>query len=183
MPIPVFDHNHVLPPHLGNPAEITHISPYECTIEEVCTHFAITTQRIEILKGLVSFRLKMTAKGIISGFQWLDGSFTEDIERSEGRAPNDLDVVTFYKGLSDIQVNDILANFGEFANPSLAKATYKLDHYPIDYASSPELTVAQTRYWFQLFTHNRNNVWKGILHLPLNTPSEDQNAFNYLNSL
>jgi hypothetical protein len=36
------------------------------------------------------------AAGIIDGFQWLDGSFLENIESLESRSPRDIDVVTFY---------------------------------------------------------------------------------------
>ncbi|WP_414651656.1 DUF6932 family protein [Hafnia paralvei] len=33
--------------------------------------------------------------GLAEGFQWVDGSFTENIELIERRTPNDVDVVTF----------------------------------------------------------------------------------------
>ena len=40
-----------------------------------------------------------------------------------------------------------------------------------------------TRYWIQLFTHNRLGVWKGILRLELNTAEIDQEALTYLNNI
>lgn len=182
MPIPNFDHNNVLPPHLGNPTNRTHLSPYPCTILELCHQFSTSPQRIAILKNFVTFRQRMTKEGILNGFQWLDGSFMENIETSEGRPPRDLDVVTFFGGLTIPQQTAIRGNFPEFANPTLAKANYLLDHYPVDYSFSPDVTVEQTRYWIQLFTHNRLGVWKGMLRLPLNTPIDDQHAIDYLNS-
>jgi hypothetical protein len=33
--------------------------------------------------------------GLDNGFQWIDGSFVEDVEKSRGRAPGDVDIVTF----------------------------------------------------------------------------------------
>ncbi len=33
-----------------------------------------------------------------------------------------------------------------------------------------------TRYWISLFSHNRLGVWKGMLRIALNTPSEDAAA-------
>lgn len=183
MPIPDFDHNHVLPPHLGNPVDATHLSPYTSTIIELCQHFSTSPQRISILKNLVSFRQNITAQGVLVGFQWLDGSFMENIELSELRPPNDLDILTFYRGLTPVQYSVISTAFPEFANPSLSKTNYLLDHYAIDYGYNPEVTVELTKYWLQLFTHNRNGVWKGIVRLPLNTPLEDQDALNYLNSI
>lgn len=117
------------------------------------------------------------------GFQWLDGSFLTDIETTERRAPSDLDVVTFYGGISMVNQQTILSSFPEFGSPLLAKANYLLDHYAVDYTFSPDVTVEQTRYWIQLFTHSRHGVWKGMLRVPLNTPGEDLNALDYLNTL
>ncbi len=183
MPIPSFDHNNVLPPHMGNPTDKTHLSPYSCTILELCHQFSTSGQRIAILKNYITFRQRMTSLGIIIGFQWLDGSFMENIERSESREPNDLDIVTFFGGISRADQANLIKIFPEFASPVLAKNTYKLDHYAVDYTYHPDVTVEQTRYWLQLFTHNRIGVWKGILRLPLNTPIDDQHALDYLNLL
>lgn len=183
MAIPNFDHNHVIPPHLGNPTQKTHLSPYPCSILELCHRFATSAERIDILKGLVSFRQLMTLNGVLIGFQWLDGSFLENIEVSESRPPNDIDAVTFFGGLTYTHQADLISNFPEFANPVLAKNKFKVDHYPVDYSYSPEVTVEMTRYWIQLFTHTRNRVWKGILRVPINTPIEDQHALDFLNSL
>lgn len=183
MPIPSFDHNNVLPPHLGNPTDKAHLSPYPCAILELCHKFSTSPNRIRILKNFIVFRQRMTALNIVYGFQWLDGSFLENIEISQGRAPKDLDVVTFFGRLSFSDQANIRATFPEFANPILAKSNFSLDHYPVDYTYNPDVTVEQTRYWLQLFTHNRLGVRKGILKLSLNTPIGDQHALDYLNSI
>lgn len=183
MPIPDFDHNHVLPPHVGNPTNRNDLSPYPCSILELCHKFSTSTERIIILKNLVKFRIKINDLGIKIGFQWLDGSFLENIEVSQERPPRDLDIITFYGNLSMDEQNKIVASFPEFANPTLAKQNYLLDHYAIDYMFHPNVTVEQTRYWLQLFSHNRNGVWKGMLNIPLNTPVEDTHALTFLNSL
>ena len=100
--IPPFNHNHVIPPHLGNPTKIDEVSPYICDIMEFCRHFSTSRERISIMIGFVNFRLKMINHGIIHGFQWIDGSFTENVEIREGRAPHDIDVVTFFSGVSNV---------------------------------------------------------------------------------
>lgn len=123
----------------------------------------------------------MTSAGITMGFQWLNGSFTENVEISEGRDPRDLDIVTFYIGQHNVQGPVIATMLPEFSNPILSKASYLLDHYPVDYGFRPDVTVELTRYWIQLFTHNRNGIWKGILRIELNTPNEDQQARDLLN--
>lgn len=182
MPIPDFDHNQVLPPHLGDPTLPDHLSPYCCSILELCERFSTSRERIEILKGLISFRKKMNEFGIIHGYQWLDGSFIENIEVTENRPPRDIDVVTLYSGLS-LPQTEIIRVFPEFISSEQAKKNFKVDHYPFDISYNPNVTVQFTRYWIQLFTHNRKNVWKGIIQMEINTPVEDENAMDFLNSV
>jgi hypothetical protein len=183
MPIPNFDYNFVLPPHLGNPTSGSDLSPYRSSTLEFCKHFSTSQERITILKQYLNFRQKLTDHGIIHGFQWLDGSFLENIEVRESRPPNDLDLVTFYGGLTPEQQQQVMESFPDFADPILSKKNYMLDHYAVDYMFHPEVTVEQTRYWLQLFSHNRIGVWKGMLRLPLNTQEDDDQALEYLNSL
>ncbi len=172
-PIPPFDHNLVLPPHLGSPTLASELSPYPCSTVDLCRRFGFSPERRAILAGFLDFRENLHAGGLLTGFQWLDGSFLEDIETRETRPPNDLDVVTVYWGFD---ATPLAAEFPEFANPPLAKANFHLDHYPFDAGYSPELTIEMTRYWISLFSHNRLGVWKGMLRIELNTPSEDAAA-------
>lgn len=181
--IPNFNHNHVIPPHIGNPTNRNELSPYPCDTLEFCKKFATSKERIEILKGFLSFREQINKVGIKSGFQWLNGSFTEDVETRENRPPNDLDLVTFYKGLTPSIVSNINTTFEEFKSPVLSKSKFKLDNYSVDYAYTPEATIEQTRYWLQLFSHNRLDVWKGILRIELNTPDIDKEALEFLEGL
>jgi len=182
MPIPSFDHNLVIPPHLGNPAMSSYISPYNCSTLELCQTFATSPKRIDILKGLLAFRSKLTTYGLVNGFQWLDGSFLEDVETREQRPPNDLDLVTIYWGYNLPFQLTLAQNLPEFADSDLSKTTFLLDHYPFDAGKSPEFAVSYSSYWIQLFSHNRDSVWKGMLQIDLNTPTEDSQALQYLNS-
>ncbi len=180
--IPDFDHNDVLPPHLGNPIS-TNNSPFRCTSLELCEKFSTSKQRIEMLKGLLEFRSELTRYGINQGFQYIDGSFLENIEVSENRPPNDIDIVTFTKGLSQERMHELVRAFPELVDVAQSKAKYNLDHYVVDYAFSPDLTIELMRYWLQLFSHNRRGVWKGMLRLELNTGEIDQEALTLLNGL
>src|SRR5262249_47251536 len=83
----------VLPPHLGDPRAINDLSPFPCTALELCQRFATTPARKQILNGFLDLRAALAALGI-QGFQWLDGSFVEDLEDQAGRDPGDMDVVT-----------------------------------------------------------------------------------------
>ena len=175
-PIPVFDHNLVLPPHLGDPVNHGQLSPYPCTTLDLCQRLGTTPERRAILVKFLDFRDRMRGEGLTNGFQWLDGSFLEDVETRENRPPKDLDVVTVYWGYDRAFQTNLVARFREFASPRLSKAAYGLDHYNFDASHNPPVTLEQTRYWILLFSHNRQGVWKGMLRIEINTAAEDAAA-------
>ncbi len=175
-PIPQFDHNLVLPPHLGDPTSRAQLSPYPCTTLDLCQRFGSSPERREILGKFLDFRERLTTEGVTKGYQWLDGSFLEDVETRENRAPRDLDVVTVFWGYDLSFLAQLHARFPEFASPRRSKATYHLDHYPLDAGFNLQMTLEQTRYWVLLFSHNRQAVWKGMLKIDLNTAVEDAAA-------
>lgn len=181
--IPNFDHNHVLPPHRGNPTVISDLSPFHCTTLELCQKFATSPERIEILNNFLQFRTSLRNEGLLNAVQWLDGSFLEDIEKSENRPPKDLDIVTIYWGYSIAFQQSLLLKIPEFADPALSKTNLKLDHYPFDAGIAPMRTVVISRYRSQLFSHNRNGVWKGMLAINLNTSQDDIDAIDHLKKL
>jgi hypothetical protein len=176
MPIPPFDHNLVLPPHLGDPTQCGELSPYPCTTLELCQRLGTSLERRRILSRFLDFRERLISAGLKNGFQWLDGSFLEDVEAREGRPPKDLDVVTVYWGYELPFQEQFMTEFPEFADPTLAKANYTLDHYPFDASYRPETTVELARYWISLFSHNRLAVWKGMLRVELDTAADDSAA-------
>ena len=176
IPIPDFDHNLVLPPHLGDPVDRGQLSPYPCTALDLCQRLGTTVERRAIPGKFLDFRERLHGAGLTNGFQWLDGSFLEDVETRENRPPKDLDVVTVYWGYDRAFQAGLAASFREFASPTLAKAAYSLDHYNFDAGFDPTVTLEQTRYWILLFSHNRQGVWKGMLRIELNTPAEDAAA-------
>jgi hypothetical protein len=175
-PIPSFDHNFVLPPHLGNPVNMRELSPYSCTTIDLCQRFGTTLERRTLLGKFLDFRERLRAEGLTNGYQWLDGSFLENVESRENRAPKDIDVVTVYWGYDMPFQQRLMANFPDVANPALSKANYSVDHYPFDAGFHPSATLEWTRYWILLFSHNRMGVWKGMLKIDLNTPADDTAA-------
>jgi hypothetical protein len=169
MAIPAFNASGVLPPHMGNP---THgVSPYVVTASELVGRFATTRERIDVLTGLLTYRSELAAAGILDGFQWLDGSFAEDIETLEGRPPADIDVVTFARRPTPVaDLTDwttfFVANKHLF-DPNALKARLKCDAYYVDLDQAPNLVVTTTAYWCGLFSHRRAGLWKGMPFLPL----------------
>lgn len=110
--IPDFNHSHVLPPFIGDgPTAASDISPYRGSMLEVTQRFASLPGRRRLIEGLLNYRADLAALGFVRGFQWLDGSFAEDVEAHEQRPPNDIDIVTFAfspAGLSSTQVTQLL---------------------------------------------------------------------------
>ncbi len=184
--IPPFNHSHVLPPFLGDsPIVVANTSPYECSAQEVVHQFAISPERCKLLRGWLSYRADLRQLGFGRGFQWIDGSFCEDVEMHEQRAPGDIDVVTFAlspAGMSKQDINALLMGQPDLFNPNSVKLRYGCDAYLVQLDSPPERLVKRTSYYFQLFSHRRSDhVWKGLLQIPLE--SDDAVALQILDNL
>lgn len=170
----------MLPPFLGaDPGgDVAQASPYECTSEEIVDRFFTSDHRGHMLFGLMNFRTALRAAGVIHAMQWIDGSFTEDVE-SRGLLPGDVDVVTFLyrpQAVSDDAdwVQFVAANRNGFLNRAANKAAYACDTMFVDMNVPPHLVVAQAAYWNGLFSHQRRTFqWKGMLSVSL---SSDDNA-------
>jgi hypothetical protein len=180
--IPDFNYSGVLPPFLGStPAIPAMMSPYLTTLKRVAEKLCGTNERKEIFRGLLKFRDHLQSIGLVDGFQWLSGSFLDNIEALESRAPKDVDVVTFFYRPTVAKADK---DFGVFANtnrntftPQIMKMQYKCDAYFVDLDVIPTTTIVdQTRYWFGLFSHRRAGEWKGILQVPLMISQDDADA-------
>ena len=170
--IPNFNHSHVLPPFLGDsPSQAAQASPYTATAGELVARLGNTPQRCTLLKGLFAYRRALIDLGFSHGFQWLDGSFVEDIEAHESRSPNDIDVVTFANtpsGLDPNQVQALALAHPEVFEPAQTKRHFGCDAYLVRLDGSPERLVSRAAYYQGLFSHRRSdNMWKGMLMLQL----------------
>lgn len=180
--IPHFNGSGVLPPFVGaEPGQApAMMSPYVTDIVEVVERFGFSNERRAILRGFLAYRRALRDIGLVDGFQWLDGSFVEDIEMSERqRAPGDIDVVTFvrrpaaYRLPPDwMEFNNL--NAGLLRNRARVKDTFSCDAFLVDLDVRADLLVDSTRYWFGLFSHQRSTYqWKGMLRVPLTADSDD----------
>jgi hypothetical protein len=182
--IPAFGPSGVLPPFVGtDPAARAQTSPYEVAMSDVVRRFSTSSERIAILRGLIDYRAALADVGIVTGFQWLDGSFVEDCEGNRARPPRDVDIVTFaYRPPAFAAQPDWVA-FGirnqHLFDPDQTKAAFNCDAYFIDLSKLPHLTVADTAYFNGLFSHQRDTAqWKGMLRVQL--ISDDAAARNLL---
>jgi hypothetical protein len=174
--IPSWTAGGVLPPTNPASATSTHRSPYKVNLTDLVLHFNTSKTRGAILVGFLDFRAALHAVGLTDGFQWLDGSFLEDIETTEDRAPKDLDLVTFYHLPPGQTQQSLFA-----ANPQLftrdqTKHTYLMDAFFVQLDSgAPEALVGESAYWYSLWSHRRDERWKGFLQIDL-APDEDKVA-------
>ena len=183
--IPDFNHSGVLPPFLpGQDPTASHaVAPYKVSLIDFVEKFCTSAKRHEILTGFIEYRITLKQIGIDNGFQWVDGSFVENVENTKGRDPSDLDLITFahrptpYINNSDWQ-NFINANLGLFS-PAAVKNSYHCDAYYID-LNLPSVTIVnRTSYWFGLFSHQRDTfLWKGMLEI--NMQEQEQVAQQFL---
>lgn len=150
-----------------------HSSPYVVTASELVQRFAINSQRCLVLEGLLRYRTELHALGFMQGFQWLDGSFVEDIEAREDRAPRDIDVVTFAHppaAMSKAEINQMMDTRPDLFDLDRCKQEFHCDTSIVNLTTAPEWLVLQTRYWYGLYSHRRGDtLWKGMLQLPLDS--------------
>lgn len=184
--IPPFSLSGVLPPYVGNPTGRSQMAPFSASILDVVDRFGSSQPRLQLLDGLLRYRLALAAIGLVEGLQWLDGSFAENIESIEARDPRDIDVVTFFRRPQHVRDHAtwlpfVLANATLF-DPGVVKAMFHCDAYVVDLdVGNPFSVVESTRYWFGLFSHRRiSNLWKGLVQVPLAPSPADAHALTLL---
>lgn len=183
--IPEFNHSFVLPPFVGEQLSHAQGSPYPVTALELVQRFATSSERGVILRGLLDYRAELCSLGFVKGFQWLDGSFVENVEAHQSRAPNDVDVVTFAYapvGLASADIQALMDANKDLFVKECCREKFHCDPMMINLGKQPEKLVQDVRYWYGLFSHRRGDqVWKGILQLPLQ--SDDEVARVILNNM
>eukprot|EP01035_Chromulina_nebulosa_P039802 gene39802-53824_t len=93
--LPAFDSRGLLPPFLGSDATNLDRSPYFATMVDFALAFGTTNERKTLIRALIGYRGLMASGGFVSGIQFLDGSFVEDVEATQNRSPADIDVFSF----------------------------------------------------------------------------------------
>lgn len=181
-PIPAWNSAGALPSiRPSAPGNSTDRSPYRVNLATLVDRFATSSERMDILDGLLRFRADLHLAGITSGFQWLDGSFLEQVELLEGRAPRDMDVVTFFDLPHGQDQRSLAQPHGMLFDPKYLKQTYAMDAYfvvlgdPLDTES-----VRRVSYWYSLWSHRRDGLWKGFVQVDLD-PRQDGDARAVLN--
>lgn len=167
MPIPRWNISGVVPPSNLYRHDDPDRSPYRTTLAEFIGRFGTTPERRAILGGLLRFRADLHQLGLVRGFQWLDGSFLENIELLEGRSPRDLDLVTFFE-LSEGQTERGLAAAAPLLfNRAHVKAQYQIDAFYENLGAPARHLVSRSTYWYSVYGHRRTLMWKGYVQVDL----------------
>jgi len=179
--IPSWTSQGILPPVDPSNPTSTARSPYVICMSDLVSRFSTSQDRLSILKGFFSFRSALHGIGLIKGFQWLDGSFLENIELIKARSPRDIDVVTFYFPPDNQTQNELLNNNPQFFDHDYLKDNYHVDAYYVDLSSKrPENLISKSAYWYGVWSHQRKTLlWKGYLQVDL-SPTDDHIALDNL---
>lgn len=183
--IPAFNASLVLPPFTGDdPGQRATMSPYKTDILAFVRRFATSGPRAALVVGLLDYRKALRSAGVASGFQWIDGSFVENVEVTRGRPPGDIDLVTFApapdmgKYATDAEFDAWVEKFGGLFDPDQAKAQFGCEAFFIDMLKRPDLLIDDTRYWFGLFSHQRaTSLWKGMIQIPMSSNDDEARAY------
>jgi hypothetical protein len=158
-------------------------SPYNASLSDFILRFSTSPERIDILAGYLEYRAALHAAGLTTGFQWINGSFMEQVEicPRRNRPPNDVDVVTFYRLAPGVTQAAVLAAHpdlfpGSIAEHDALKARFSVDAYTVSLTSVSERLVSDSTYWSGVWGHQRETFkWKGFLQLDL-SPADDASA-------
>ena len=178
MTIPDWDLNRVLPPiHPDTPKgkehDLYYRAPYVAQLEEFISRFANTPQRVQLAERFLDYRTAIHRWAITEGFQWINGSFVENVEQgSNPRIPEDVDVVTFYYGNG----NDTPLSRQLF-DPEITGPNFNVDGYGVQLGVPLDVPKAVlTGHFYGLWSHRKgDHVWKGFIQVDLD-PDEDPPA-------
>ena len=178
--IPNWNAQGVIPPiDVNDPASLAR-SPYQVALTDLILRFATSPERKKILDGLLRFRAALHSVGLTTGFQWIDGSFLEYVELIALRPPNDIDVVTFFSLPGSVTDEAALvAKEPTLFDQIQVKATYSVHSYFVGLDGDRISLVRMTAYWYSMWSHRRNEAWKGFLEISLD-PRDDADAVKLL---
>ena len=166
--VPAWGIDGLIPPiDPGNPVGRTR-SPYQVTLQDFVVRFGGSSERLNLLEGLLRFRAMWHQAGLTKGFQWINGSFVEDKETVAGSPPADIDIVTFFELPQGFTQIDLFEKHGALFQQENIKASFSIDAYFVVLEhTNLELLIENAVYWYSLFAHTRQDQWKGYVEIDL----------------
>ena len=93
-----------------------------------------------------------------------------------------MDVVTFFRLPPGVSQAEILQHAPWLVDQAANKAAFHVDGYLVHLGMDPERLARQCAYWYSLWSHRRNLLWKGFVQVDL-APAEDSLAAATLASI
>ena len=181
--IPDWDYDGVLPANDAHDQTSANRAPYAVSLIDLIVRFGDTQHRRSLLRGLLDFRGHLHRTGLIRGFQWINGSFVENVEERRSRPPNDIDLVTFFYIPDQFSAEDLLQIFPSLFDRASLKTGYAVDAYYVQLnQTTSEEIINESTYWYSLWSHTRGGKWKGYLQIDL-AGYEDPHAVLHLDQL
>ena len=177
--IPFWNAQGVLPPIDDQDPTSPNRAPYATDVLQIIERFSTSNERCSVLEGYLAHRAELHRMGITGGLQWLNGSFMENVELLESRAPNDMDVVTFADIAPATEAALTADDVKILTDNPWIKAIFKVDFYLMLLSDRPERLIEMAAYWYSMWSHRRSQQWKGFLSVSLN-PTYDQQAKDLL---
>ena len=110
-------------------------------------------QRVDLAEGFLAYRAALHYWDVTNGYQWINGSFVENVEQSsKARPPRDIDVVTFYYG------NENHDSYSNLINPELSRQEFNVDAYGIELNQPLDIpTVTFIGHLHSLWSHRKGD--------------------------
>ena len=185
VPIPPWNSSGVVPPiYPGYPGNSPFRAPFQVSLLDFIQRFSNTQRRQKILKGLLEYRNNLHHAGLSKGFQWINGSFVENVEANKNRNPNDIDVVTFFElppGETEVTLNTKSPHL--FDNKQI-KQQFLTDSYCFPLGNDKPISyfIKLSHYWYSMWAHQRDSfAWKGFLEIDLSREYDDESMKYLLN--
>lgn len=187
MVIPDWNDQHVIPTVRDVPEDEQGLpinrSPFGATLQELVQYFAITPERITLIRDLMNYRDALYAAGVDDGFQWINGSFVEHVEARDrpGKEPKpyDIDVVTFYH-----QPDDQPPEFHDLFRTSIVRDRYNIDAFNLVMGTpTTNHLVESVAYWYGMWsTRREDQMPKSFVQVNLD-PEHDPEARQALSEI
>ena len=180
--IPDWQYNGLLPAVASEGVDPEGRSPYKVDVRRLVERFGHTDRRRALLRNFFAFRGEVRDCGWYNGFQWLNGSFLEDVERvGEGREPGDIDVVSFLYD-SEVRDPDKARRLASAVGHHDVKARLWVDSYVVNLDGPVELVLDAATYWQSIWGHRKGDrVEKGFVRVSMG--DDDGSALALLDHL
>lgn len=167
--VPAWDDDGYIPARRQDDASRAR-SPYVVSLLDLVSLFGHTAHRRRLLEGLIEYRSQLHQAGLVRGIQWIDGGFVRNVEADPEipHDPHDIDVVTLFYLPDGMAAKSFVDTFPDLFDQVALKDSYLVDanYVQLDQVSSEEI-VADTAYWYSVWSHTDKGRWKGFLQVDL----------------